>query len=57
MNNAPSLNLDDVDVDTVQIETADGRVSLESLLGGHAMAEQAASCEVCSCCAACCCCC
>jgi hypothetical protein len=34
-------------------------VSLESLMGGQAMAEVAASCDICSCscCVVCCCCC
>jgi len=31
--------------------------SLESLMGGMAMAETAASCSACSCCVVCCCCC
>ncbi|WP_283133924.1 thiomuracin/GE37468 family thiazolyl RiPP peptide [Rhizohabitans arisaemae] len=35
----------------------DGAVTLESLVGGHSMAEVAASCSYCSCCVVCCCCC
>lgn len=51
-----ALDLDEIEVQTLDIAD-DQQLSLESLVGGHAMAELAASCEVCSCCAACCCCC
>lgn len=56
MNESIALDLSDVEVQNVEIASAE-QISLEALIGGHAMAEQAASCEVCSCCVACCCCC
>ncbi|MEU6997255.1 thiomuracin/GE37468 family thiazolyl RiPP peptide [Nonomuraea sp. NPDC046570] len=57
MNRNLALDLGAVEVQPLQIEGGAGAVSLESLVGGHAMAEVAASCEVCSCCVTCCCCC
>jgi hypothetical protein len=52
-----TLNLSDVDIEVLEIAGAPAEVTLESIIGGHAMAETAASCTVCSCCAVCCCCC
>lgn len=45
------------DPDHVALDAGPREITLESLLGGHAMGELAASCSVCSCCVACCCCC
>jgi len=52
-----ALDLENLEDQPLEVADGDGQISLESLVGGHAMAELAASCEVCSCCAACCCCC
>jgi hypothetical protein len=41
----------------LELQPGEQQVTLESLAGGHAMGELAASCSVCSCCIACCCCC
>jgi thiazolylpeptide-type bacteriocin precursor len=57
MRNNLALDLHGLDVEPMEIVPAVGQVSLESLVGGHAMAEVAASCQVCSCCMVCCCCC
>lgn len=57
MNDAITLELGDVEIGAVEVMADDDQISLESLVGGHAMAELAASCEACSCCVACCCCC
>lgn len=50
-------DLTDFTIDTVEVDDTAGAPSLESLAGGQAMTEAAASCSVCSCCVACCCCC
>jgi hypothetical protein len=52
-----ALDLENLEDQPLEVADGDDQISLESLVGGHAMAELAASCEVCSCCAACCCCC
>jgi hypothetical protein len=52
-----ALNLSDLDTEVLEVTGPLPEVTLESLVGGHAMAELAASCTVCSCCAVCCCCC
>ncbi|WP_373320641.1 thiomuracin/GE37468 family thiazolyl RiPP peptide [Rhizocola hellebori] len=52
-----SLSLSDLDTEVLEIASQSPSVTLESLVGGHAMAEMAASCSVCSCCVVCCCCC
>lgn len=58
MNRNLALDLGAVEVQPLRIERGDDATSLESLLGGHAMTEVAASCTPnCSCCITCCCCC
>lgn len=52
-----TLNLSDVEAEALEITGPPAEATLESLMGGHAMAEMAASCSVCSCCVVCCCCC
>jgi hypothetical protein len=52
-----TLSLSDVDTEVFEITSSSSEMTLESLVGGHAMAEVAASCTVCSCCVVCCCCC
>ena len=55
-----ALDLQDVGVETLEVSTPADQVSLESLLGGHAMTELGASVlpvGCCSCCLPCCCCC
>jgi hypothetical protein len=54
-----ALDLDALDPEPLGFDAGPSDVSLESLLGGQAMAEVAASCAACSCscCVVCCCCC
>jgi hypothetical protein len=54
-----TIDLNDVDTEALVITGTSSDVTLESLMGGQAMAEMAASCAVCSCscCVVCCCCC
>ncbi|GAA5038554.1 hypothetical protein HNP84_003365 [Thermocatellispora tengchongensis] len=56
---ATNLLLDLRGIDTEPVTPAEygSSPSLESLMGGMAMAETAASCSACSCCVVCCCCC
>jgi hypothetical protein len=54
-----TIDLNDVDTEALVITGTSSDVTLESLMGGPAMAEMAASCAPCSCscCVVCCCCC
>lgn len=53
-----ALALDDIDVEALEPIVDLNALTLESVLGAHAMAELATSCApVCSCCVTCCCCC
>ncbi|WP_204008128.1 hypothetical protein [Virgisporangium aurantiacum] len=53
------LDLDHFEAERLEFAGTSDEVSLESLMGGQAMAEVAASCGPCSCscCVVCCCCC
>jgi hypothetical protein len=52
------LALDDIDVETLEPVMYANTLTLESVMGAHAMAEMATSCvATCSCCITCCCCC
>jgi hypothetical protein len=57
MTNGLALDLASFDIERLEFVGTSDEVSLESLMGGHAMVEVAASCMLCSCCIACCCCC
>jgi hypothetical protein len=52
------LALDEIEVETLEPVMYDNTLTLESVMGAHAMAEMATSCvATCSCCITCCCCC
>lgn len=57
--NVLQLDLRDFQAEPLEFSGTSEEISLESLMGGQAMAEVAASCAPCSCscCIACCCCC
>ncbi|MEV5409927.1 hypothetical protein AB0K60_13955 [Thermopolyspora sp. NPDC052614] len=57
MHDTRLLDLRGIDAEQVIPVAQEADPSLESLMGGLAMTELAASCTACSCCVVCCCCC